>query len=84
MPSTGQQCNFTLNAASRASGLAQITRVPDSNIKFVSCGIYLDSNIVNSTTCFQACRPLLSCMSLCPHAPAPPHDTASAAIVRAG
>jgi hypothetical protein len=46
-------CNFTLNAESRASGLAQITRVPDANIKFVSCGIYMDGTIVNSTSCFQ-------------------------------
>ena len=46
-------CNFTLNAESRASGLAQITRVPDASIKFVSCGIYMDGTVVNSTTCFQ-------------------------------
>ena len=49
-------CNFTMDGASRASGLAQITRVPDANINFVSCGIYMDGTIVNSTTCFQACR----------------------------
>ena len=47
-------CNFTFDAGSRASGLAQITRVPKSGtVEFVSCGIYMDGGVVNSTSCFQ-------------------------------
>lgn len=47
-------CNFTFNAESRASGLAQITRVPKGGtVEFVSCGVYMDGGVVNSTSCFQ-------------------------------
>ena len=51
-------CSFTLDKFSRASGLAQITRTPDSSVRFVSCGIYMDGTIVNSTTCFQVGVPM--------------------------
>lgn len=47
-------CNYTFNAVSRASGLAQITRVPEGGtVEFVSCGVYMDNAIVTSTSCFQ-------------------------------
>ncbi|BDA49126.1 hypothetical protein COCOBI_13-2360 [Coccomyxa sp. Obi] len=47
-------CNFTFDAVSRASGLAQITRVPKGGtVKFVSCGVYMDKGVLNSTSCFQ-------------------------------
>ncbi|BDA49125.1 hypothetical protein COCOBI_13-2350 [Coccomyxa sp. Obi] len=47
-------CNFTFNADSRASGLAQITRVPKGGtVEFVSCGVYMDEGVATSTTCFQ-------------------------------
>ena len=51
-------CNFTLNALTRASGLAQMTRVPQGgSIKFDSCSIVMDGASVSSKTCFQVLCP---------------------------
>ena len=55
-------CNFTLNALSRASGLAQMTRVPSGgSIKFESCSIVMDGAKVSSKTCFQVLCPVPVC-----------------------
>ena len=52
-------CNFTLNALSRASGLAQMTRVPQGgSVKFDSCSINMNGAQVSSKTCFQVISPV--------------------------
>ena len=55
-------CNFTLNALSRASGLAQMTRVPSGgSVKFDSCSIVMDGAKITSKTCFQVLCPVPMC-----------------------